>query len=150
MLQKHYSINESAFIKAIAQNEEEKVELTLKAFSLTAEPKDDVKHCINVQTDPFSGKSTISDTKFATVQIDKLSSKLILVKAVKETIGWGLKESKDFVDTIVLFERIPETGSHAYVYKPFRVGPYERITVDQWKAIANSIPDDNFIKWHFV
>lgn len=149
MLRKHYTINESAFIKAIAQNEEEEVELTLKAFSLTGKPQDDVKHCINVQTDPLSGKTTISNTKFATIQIDEVCSKLELVKAVKKVTNWDLKNAKDFVDTIISSERIPQTGIFAYVYTPFRVGPYERITVDQWKAIV-SISSDKSIKWHYV
>ena len=142
MLHKHYTINESAFIKAIAQNEEEEVELTLKAFSL-AQRTQEAKAKLMI------GKSTTSNSPYASVQITKLSGRLQLVKAVKDITKWSLKEAKDFVDTIVSFKRIPATGIFEYAYKPFRIGPNERITVRQWKAIAGAIPNDD-IKWYFV
>lgn len=136
MLCKHYSIEESAFIKAIAQNEEEEVELTLKAFSIAGKPKDDVK----------LGKSP-----YATVQIDELYNKLQLIKAIKEATKLDLKEAKDFVDTIVSFDskQALSINERMYIFTPFKIGPNERITVPQWKAIVNNIGDGE-LKWHFV
>ena len=132
MLQKHYSINESAFIKAIAQNEEEEVELTLKAFSLAPRTQE-------------------SNFEFKTVQIDYVDGKLTLIKAIKETTHLGLAECKAIGDQIVSF-----TTGGGYVFTPFKVGVNNKVytfTTSQWTAICDYLLSNyglNSIKWHYV
>ena len=126
-----YPLEVSKLITALSSTRETRLDLQLKAFAIVGEE--------------FARDNS------NTIQIDNLSSKLVLVKAVKDATRWSLKDCKDFVDTIVPSERIPETGVYAYAYKPFKIGPNERITVDQWKAITDSILNNaNIIKWHFV
>lgn len=129
-----YPVEVSTVIKALSDKTETRLNMQLKAFAVVGKEI----------------KLNDSNSPYAIVQIDNVSSKLILVKAVKETTGWGLKESKDFVDTIMSFERIPETGGYAYTPIPFKVGPKERITVNQWKTIADTVSAVSLIKWHFV
>lgn len=135
-LSQHYTYPSevSTFITALSEIAMTRIDLQLKAFAVVGKEI----------------KLNDGDSPYAIVQIDNVSSKLILVKAVKETTGWGLKESKDFVDTIMPSERIPETGVYAYTHIPFKVGPKERITVNQWKTIADTVSAVSLIKWHFV
>lgn len=146
MLHKHYSIDESAFIKAITENEEEEVELTLKAFSL-AQRTQEAKAKL-VQED---------NSEFQTVQIDHLDSKLALVKAIKETTELGLVECKAIADQIVSF-----STDAKYVFTPFKVGVNNNgsirtgfctFTTSQWLAICDYLRKNcgiNTIKWHYA
>ena len=139
MLQKHYSIDESAFIKTIAQNEEEEVELTLKAFSL-AQRTQEAKAKL-AQEDNF---------EFQIVQIDRIDGKLTLIKAIKETTNLGLAECKHIADQIVYL------GKDKLLYNPFKVGVNNKVytfTTTQWLAICEYLRKNygmNAIKWHYV
>lgn len=145
MLHKHYSIDESAFIKAIAQNEEEEVELTLKAFSL-AQRTQEAKAKL-AQEDEFA---------FRIVQIDHLNDgvlyngKLTLIKAMKEFTKLGLAECKAIADQIVSFDK------DKLLFNPFKIGVNNKVytfTESQWLALCGYLRKSygiDAIKWHYV
>lgn len=145
MLSKHYTIDESAFIKAIAQNEEEEVELTLKAFSLTQRTQEAKAKL--VQEDNF---------EFRVVQIDHFNNgsmfdcKIAFIKAIKETININLVECKAIVDQIMSF------GKDKPLFNPFKVGMNNKVytfTLNQWLAICVYLRTSygkDAIKWHYV
>lgn len=146
MLSKHYTIEESAFIKAIAQNEEEEVELTLKAFSLKAKSKVAVQQVI--EEHDIVNIDNIPD---ATVKIGHLGvSKLCLIKAVKETTHIGLEIAKSKIDQIVGF------GSNGqFMFVPFKVGSTSSclFTKEQWLTISNytnSAYGKDSLNWKYV
>lgn len=137
MLRKHYSIDESAFIKAIAQNEEEEVELTLKAFSLAQRTQE-------------------AEFAFRIVQIDHLNvgalynCKSTLIKAMKESTKLGLAECKAIADKIVSF------GKDKLLFNPFKIGVSNKVytfTESQWLALCEYLRNSygrDAIKWHYV
>lgn len=130
LLGKHYAIKEKSFINAIASNEEEKLNLTLKAYAMGAEQM-----------------NTPTNVPTKVVVIDRLSSKLQFIKAVKEAKNIGLKEAKDYADHML----IECKGTSAQFYsKPFMIGDSmdSIFTSDQWEKIRKYLEND--IIWKYV
>ena len=142
MLQKHYTIEEGPFISNLAEYDEEKVELTLKAFSLkgrTLEAKAKLA-------------TSVSTKNLGIVQIDHFEYKLCLIKYVKECTNIGLKEAKELVDTLI--SRFSD-GTH--VWNPFKVGEEKdcKFTMKDWTTIAFHVSAfceerGETFKWHYV
>lgn len=142
MLRKHYSINESAFIKAIAQNEEEEVELTLKAFSLKGKSKVAVQQIKEEDEKP----------DFKIVQIDHLNNHLYLVKAIKEVCNVGLAQAKDMTDFIR-----SHFSDGTSIWNPFKVGDTSdcKFSFEHWSSIVTQVliladEHNTTFKWHYV
>lgn len=129
LLEKHYAIKEKNFIDTIASNEEEKLNLTLKAYAIGAEQM-----------------NTPTNVPTKVVVIDKLCSKLQFVKAVKEAKSVGIKEAKDYADHMLV--ECKETFGQFYS-KPFMIGDSmdSIFTSDQLKEITQNVPD---LKWRYV
>lgn len=142
MLYKHYTIDPAAavIIDIAADNAEQVTELTLKAFSMISKPKNDAT--------PHSGKSTADDSNFVIVQIDEMSSKIQFIGAIRDVTCWNLDDCKIFADTIVHKLYVTKTCKYAYTFMPFKVGPGERITLEQWINIVGCNKDHDF-KWHY-
>jgi hypothetical protein len=140
MLQKHYTIEEGPFISNLAEDDEEKVELTLKAFSLegrTLEAK--TKLVDNAPTEASN-----------IVQIDQLYSPLYLVKAIKEHTSMSLAEAKDVVDKLK-----NHFNDGTMVWLPLKVGntPDCKFTKELWHTISDymkSMGGNGSFKWHWV
>lgn len=142
MLQKHYTIEEGPFISNLTEDNEEKVELTLKAFSLkgrTLEAKAKLA-------------TSVSTKNLGIVQIDHLKEKLCLIKCIKECTNVSLKDAKELVDALV-----SRFSDGTYVWNPFKVGDEKdcKFTMKNWTAIAfnlGTLCDERgeTFKWHYV
>ena len=142
MLQKHYAIEEGPFISNLTEDDEEKVELTLKAFSLkgrTLEAKAKLA-------------TSVSTKNLGIVQIDHLEDKLYFIKYVKECKNISLKDAKELVDALV-----SRFSDGTYVWNPFKVGDEKdcKFTMKNWAAIAFNIgiacdTAGRTFKWHYV
>lgn len=135
LLERQYTIKEKNFIDAIASNEEEKLNLTLKAYVIGAERKNTPT---NVPTN--TNVSLI-------VVINNLYSKSQFIKAIKEVKNLRLTEAKDYADHMLIHRE----GSFGTSYsKPFMVGDYKDsiFTSDQWAKICASLGDN--MEWKYV
>lgn len=133
LLESHYTIKEKCFIDAIASNEEEKLNLTLMAYAIEAEP---MNTPTNVPTDPF--KCAV---------INKLYAKLRFVKAIKEVKNLSLKEAKDLADQLL----INREGTFEEFYsEPFIIGDSLdcKFTETQWEEICGYLEGDMI--WKYV
>lgn len=130
LLEKHCAIKEKNFINAIASNEEEKLNLTLKAYAIGAE-----------QRNPPTEEST------KVVVIERLCSKLQFIKAVKEIKGMGIKEAKDYADNML----IECKGTFGQFYSEhFMIGDSvdSIFSEEQWAKISECLKDGMF--WRYV
>lgn len=134
LLERHYTIKEKNFIIAIASNDEERLDLTIKAYVIGAEQKNTPTNT-NVSTDTLI------------VVIYNLFSKIRFVKAVREVMGKPLKEAKDYAEQILIYRE----GTFGTSYsEPFRIGDSmdSIFTKDQWTKICASLGDD--MVWRYV
>lgn len=138
LLESHYTIKEKNFIDAIASNEEEKLNLTLMAYAIEAEP---MNTSTNVPTTP------VPTDPLKCAVINKLYSKLQFVKAVKEVKNLSLKEAKDLADQLLIRE---EETSEKYYSEPFTIGDSmnSKFTKKQWEEICERLWGDMF--WKYV
>lgn len=115
LLQKYEISNElKRFIAAISENAEEVEDLTMVAFSLFAQTKK-------------PGKNS--------VVITNLSSKLCLVKAVRDVLHLDLKRAKDLVDNMPIHDQ----NGRYYSVLPIAVGLGCPIGIHDWTEIANRL-----------
>lgn len=131
-LESHYTIKEKNFINAIASNDEEKLNLTLKAYAIGAE-------LVNAPTNVQTNRSV--------VVIDILHSKLQFVKAIKEAKGLPLKEAKDLADQLLITKE--ESFRESYS-SPFIIGDSmdSKFSEGQWEKICRSMVND--MVWRYV
>lgn len=130
LLEKHYAIKEKSFIDAIASNEEEKLNFTLKAYAIGAEQM-----------------NTPTNVPTKVVVIDRMFSKLQFIKAVKEAKNTGIKEAKDLVDQLIIEHKEHFVEFHS---KPFIIGNSmdSIFSEDQWAKISECLKND--ILWRYV
>lgn len=136
LLERHYTIEEKNFINAIASNEEEKLNLTLKAYAIGAEQ-------INTPTNV----PTNTNVSTSVVVINNLYSKIQFVKAIKEVKNLPLKEAKDYADRMLIYRE----GAFGTSYSnPFIIGDSmdSMFTKDQWAKVCASLGDN--MEWKYV
>lgn len=136
LLEKHYVIKEKNFINAIASNDEERLDLTLKAYTMGAEQKNTPT---NVPTN--------TNVSTSVVVIDNLYSKIQFIKAIKEATHLNIKEAKDYADNILIYRE----GTFGISYsKPFKIGDSmdSIFTKEQWEKVCASLGDN--MEWRYV
>ena len=138
LLERHYTIKEKNFIKAIASNDEERLDLTLTAYAVGAEQ-------INT---PTNVPTTLVPTNTSVVVINTLYSKLRFVKAIQEAKGIRLQEAKNHADHMLIEYEGTLVGQ--FYSKPFHVGNFSDsiFTSDQWKKICDDL--GNNMEWQYV
>lgn len=134
LLEKYYVIEEKNFIDAIASNEEERLNLTLKAYAM--QPK-------------YINTPTNVPTNTQVVVINKMQSKLRFVKAIKEVMkeNMSLREAKDLADQLLTFKE----GEFGECYsEPFIIGDSmdSKFTKKQWAEICECLAGDMI--WKYV
>lgn len=114
-------VKEEQFINALADSPEEKTELILLAYSL----------------------KNIPQTQQKTVMITKCSSKIQLVKAIKEIATVGLAEAKDYADSL-----FPTNG----ICYPVKIGTDCAISIEQWEEIAKQLTKslESGFEWGYI
>lgn len=132
LLERHYTIKEKNFINAIASNDEERLNLTLKAYTMGAERID---------------TPTNVSTKTSVVAITKLYSKIQFVKAVKEVKNISLKEAKDFADELFI---LIEGSFGEFCSLPFIVGDSmdSKFSEEQWADVCKCLSNNMY--WEYV
>lgn len=126
LLERHYTIKEKSFINAIASNDEERLDLTLKAYTMGAER---------------TNTPTNVPTNTSVVVINSLHAKLQFIKAIKEAKGLPVKEAKDLADQML----ITREGSSGEFYSlPFTIGDSmdSKFSKAQWSMICGCLGHD--------
>lgn len=151
MLKAHYQLENEAFIDSIAENEQEKVDLTLKAFSVQIPKFEQIKNS-------FGNTESVTETMPKTnslIKITHLCGKINLIKGIKETLSIGLKEAKDISDVIVKHETNWE-GKAQYTFQPFLIGddiPKCLFTAEDWFKLCRYMNESfgkDALNWDYV
>lgn len=151
MLKAHYQLENEAFIDSIAENEQEKVDLTLKAFSVQISKFEQIKNS-------FGNTENVTETMPKTnslIKIMHLSGKLELIKSIRDALSIGLKEAKDKVDEIVTLKTDWE-GKRQYTFEPFLIGDDESkclFTANDWIKVCKYMNESfgkDALNWDYV
>ena len=135
MLSKHYELPSDVIktITNLSETEAEQKTATLITFSFCGKEKTNV----NVSC-------TTQETK--TVLILNVPSKLLFVKAVKESCNYGIKEAKEVADKLLC--RRTENNYNFYSDK-FSVGKDGIFTINEWENIVAMLGPSE-ITWRYV
>ena len=138
LLERHYAIKEKNFINAIASNDEERLDLTLKAYTIGAER---INTPTNVPT------NTNVSAKTLVVVINNLYSKTQFIEAVKEAKNLSTKEAMNYANQMFIEKK---GKSEQFYSKPFMVGDFKDsiFTSDQWAKICAFLEDN--MEWQYV
>lgn len=135
MLNKHYELPSDVIktITNLSETEAEQKIATLITFTFCGKEKANT-----------SVSHTTQETKF--VIILNISSKLLFVKAIKESCKCGLKEAKELADKI-LHQRTED--NYNFYSDKFLVSKDGIFTINEWENIVAMLGPSE-IKWKYV
>lgn len=136
MLSKHYELPSDVIttIKNLSETEAEQKTATLITFTFCGKEKASV-----------SVSRTIQEMK--TVLISNVSSKILFVKAIKESCKCGLKEAKELADKLLQKKCIKD--NYDFYSDKFYIGKDGIFTIDEWENIV-AILGPSEIDWKYV